>query len=303
MERLLINNSENISVKKIVIGLPKGSLQDSTFEIFRKAGYNIKLSDRSYFPVIDDIEIECVLLRAQEIPRYVDDGVLDAGITGWDWVEETSADVVSAGELLYAKQGLGQVKWVLAVANESKIKSVKDLEGGIIATELVNVTKEYLKKSNVNAKVEFSWGATEIKARGLADAIVDVTETGSSLRANNLRVIDTLLTSTTRIIANKNSWNNDWKQKKIKEVLMLLKGVLMAETKVEMLMNVRKKDLEAVLKILPALNTPTISELTNKEWCDVITIVDKNIVRSMIPKLKDAGAEGIVEIPINRIIE
>jgi len=299
MQRLAKNNSE----KKIVIALPKGSLEESTLEIFRKAGYNIKISDRSYFPSIDDPEIECVLLRAQEIARYVEDGVLDAGITGWDWVGETNADVIDAAELLYAKQGVGQVKWVLAVANESPIKTVKDLNGKIIATELVNVTKEYLKKNGVKAKVEFSWGATEIKARGIADAIVDVTETGSSLKANNLRIIDTLLDSTTRVIANKDSWKNEWKQKKIKEVIMLLKGVLLAETKVEMLMNVRRKDLDAVLKVLPALNTPTISELSNKEWCDVITIVDKKTVRQLIPKLKEAGAEGIVEIPLNRIIE
>lgn len=288
---------------KIVLGLPKGSLQESTFKIFEKAGYNLKVDERSYFPSIDDPEIECVLLRAQEIATYVEDGVLDVGITGYDWVQETGSQVEEVGELIYAKQGLKAVKWVLAVANESPIQSVKDLEGKRIATEVVNLTKAYLKKNKVNAKVEFSWGATEIKARGLVDAIVDVTETGSSLRANNLRVVDTLLESTTRMIANKESWKNAWKQKKMKEVMMLLKGVLLAETKVEMLMNVRKKDVPAVLKVLPALNTPTISELSNKEWCDVITIVDKAIVRNLIPKLKDAGAEGIVEIPINRIIE
>lgn len=288
---------------KIVLGLPKGSLQESTFKIFEKAGYNLKVDDRSYFPSIDDPEIECVLLRAQEIATYVEDGVLDVGITGFDWVQESGSNVQEVGELIYAKQGLKAVKWVLAVANESPIQSVKDLEGKRIATEVVNLTKAYLKNNKVNAKVEFSWGATEIKARGLVDAIVDVTETGSSLRANNLRVVDTLLQSTTRMIANKESWKNAWKQKKMKEVMMLLKGVLLAETKVEMLMNVRKKDVPAVLKVLPALNTPTISELSNKEWCDVITIVDKSIVRNLIPKLKEAGAEGIVEIPINRIIE
>jgi ATP phosphoribosyltransferase len=299
MERLKRNNGE----KKIVLALPKGSLQDATLEIFRKAGYNVRISDRSYYPLIDDHEIECVLLRAQEIARYVEDGVLDCGITGSDWVMETEADVQDVGDLLYAKQGLGVVKWVLAVANESDIKSVQDLNGKIIATELVNATKRYLKEKGVNAKVEFSWGATEIKARGIADAIVDVTETGSSLRANNLRIIDTLLTSNTKLIANKESWGNEWKQKKMKELMMLLKGVLLAETKVEMLMNVKKKDLSTVLSILPALNTPTVSELSNKEWCDVITIVDKSIVRNLIPKLKEAGAEGIVEIPLNRIIE
>ena len=289
--------------KKIILGLPTGSLKELTFKIFEKAGYNLQTEDRSYFPSIDDPEIECVLLRAQEIATYVEDGVLDAGITGYDWVKETNSSVEEVGELIYAKQGLKAVKWVLAVADESSIKTVKDLEGKRIATEVVNLTKDYLKKNKVNAKVEFSWGATEIKARGLADAIVEVTETGSSLKANNLRVIDTLLESTTRMIANKKSWKDEWKQKKLKEVMMLLKGVLLAETKVEMLMNVRKKDLGRVIKLLPALNTPTISELSNKEWCDVITIVDKSIVRNLIPRLKEAGAEGIVEIPLNRIIE
>ncbi|MEI7719232.1 MAG: ATP phosphoribosyltransferase [archaeon] len=299
MDRLQRNKGEH----KIILGLPKGSLQDSTFKIFEKAGYNLRVDDRSYFPTIDDVEIECVLLRAQEIGTYVEDGVLDAGITGIDWVKETNAQVEEVGELIYAKQGLKPVKWVLAVANESPVQSVKDLEGKRIATEVVNLTKSYLKANGVTAKVEFSWGATEIKARGLVDAIVDVTETGSSLRANNLRVVDTLLTSTTRMIANKESWKDEWKQKKMKEVMMLLKGVLLAETKVEMLMNVRKTDLQKVLSVLPALNTPTVSELSNKDWCDVITIVDKTAARSLIPKLKEAGAEGIVEIPINRIIE
>ncbi|MDP3882329.1 MAG: ATP phosphoribosyltransferase [Nanoarchaeota archaeon] len=299
----MVLGKNNGDAKKIIIGLPKGSLQDSTLEIFRKAGYNIKISDRSYFPMIDDPEINCVLLRAQEIARYVEDGVLDAGITGFDWITETKSDVQEVGELVYAKQGLGKVRWVLAVANESDINSVKDLQGKIIATELVNTTKDYLAKNGVDAIVEFSWGATEIKARGIADAIVDVTETGSSLKANNLRIVDTLMTSTTRLIAGKESWADPWKQKKLKEVYMLLKGVLLAETKVEMLMNVRKENLQAVLKVLPALNSPTISELSNKEWCDVITIVEKSIVREIIPKLKEAGAEGIVEIPLNRIIE
>ncbi len=299
MDRLQRNKGEH----KIILGLPKGSLQDSTFKIFEKAGYNLRVDDRSYFPTIDDVEIECVLLRAQEIGTYVEDGVLDAGITGIDWVKETNAQVEEVGELIYAKQGLKPVKWVLAVANESPVQSVKDLEGKRIATEVVNLTKSYLKANGVTAKVEFSWGATEIKARGLVDAIVDVTETGSSFRANNLRVVDTLLTSTTRMIANKESWKDEWKQKKMKEVMMLLKGVLLAETKVEMLMNVRKTDLQKVLSVLPALNTPTVSELSNKDWCDVITIVDKTAARSLIPKLKEAGAEGIVEIPINRIIE
>jgi len=292
-----------IQNNKILIALPKGSLQEATFEIFRKAGFNIRVNDRSYYPSIDDPEIELTLLRAQEIARYVEDGVLDAGITGYDWIKETKADVQEVGELIYAKQGLGKVKWVLAVANESSVKDVKDLQGKIIATELVNATKEYFKEKNIDVKVEFSWGATEIKARGIADAIVDVTETGSSLKANNLRVIDTLLTSTTRLISNKDSWNNPWKQKKLKELMLLLKGILLAETKVQILMNVRKKDLEKVIKILPALNTPTVSALSDKGWYDVMTIVDKKEVRTLAPILKEAGAEGIVELFINRIIE
>lgn len=291
------------SDKKIILGLPKGSLQESTFKIFEKAGYNLSVSERSYFPSIDDPEIEVVLLRAQEIATYVEDGVLDAGITGYDWIKETRSDVQEVGELIYAKQGLKSVKWVLAVADESPIKSVKDLEGKRIATEVVNLTRDYLEKNRVNAKVEFSWGATEIKARGLVDAIVDVTETGSSLKANNLRVVDVLLQSTTRIIANRESWKNEWKKKKLNEIMMLLKGVLLAETKVQMLMNVRKEHLEAVCKILPALNTPTISTLSATGWYDVMAIVDKTSVRSLIPRLKEAGAEGIVEVPLNRIIE
>lgn len=297
-----LNSNGKTNKKKIVLGLPAGSLQESTFELFKKAGYNLRVGDRSYFPSIDDQEIECVLLRAQEIGTYVEDGVLDAGITGIDWVKESGADVEEVEELIYGKVGLKPVKWVLAVANESPIKTVKDLEGKRIATEVVNLTNNYLKQNDVKSKVEFSWGATEIKARGLVDAIVEVTETGSSLRANNLRVIDTLMESTTRLIANKKSWKEEWKQKKLKELAMLLKGVLLAETKVEVLMNIRKKDVEKVIDILPALNTPTVSELTDKRWVDVITIIDKTEVRKLIPKLKGAGAEGIVEIPINRII-
>jgi len=292
----------SLGEKKIIIGIPKGSLEEATFELFKKAGFSLGSPGRSYFPTIDDDEIECVLLRSQEMARYVEDGVLDVGITGYDWVKETNSDVVEIEELIYAKQSKRPVKWVLAVAEESNIQSVQDLNGKIIATEVVNLTKKYLEEKGVDAKVEFSWGATEIKARGVADAIVDVTETGSSLRANNLRVIDTILESTTRLIANKESMKDEWKKKKIEGLAMLLKGVLAAESKVEMLMNVRKVDLDKVLAILPALNTPTISELSNPEWVDVITIVDKKIARKIIPLLKGAGAEGIVEIPINRII-
>ena len=299
MERLKGNGDD----KKIIIGLPKGSLEESTFDILKKAGYDIKVDSRSYFPSIDDPEIECVLLRAQEIATFVEDGVLDAGITGKDWIMENEADVVEIAELMYAKRGLGKVRWVLAVPNDSPIKNVKDLEGKRIATEAVKMVQNYLKKNGVNAKVEFSWGATEIKAPMLVDAIVDITETGSSLRANNLRIIDTLLESTTRIIFNKESYKDDWKRKKIEELAMLVKGVLLAETKVGLMMNVRKKDVDAVLLVLPALQNPTISELSNKEWCDIITIVNKKDVRKLIVLLKNAGAEGIVEYPLNKIIE
>jgi len=299
MERLKGNGDD----KKIIIGLPKGSLEESTFDILKKAGYDIKVDSRSYFPSIDDPEIECVLLRAQEIATFVEDGVLDAGITGKDWIMENEADVVEIAELMYAKRGLGKVRWVLAVPNDSPIKNVKDLEGKRIATEAVKMVQNYLKKNGVNAKVEFSWGATEIKAPMLVDAIVDITETGSSLRANNLRIVDTLLESTTRIIFNKESYKDDWKRKKIEELAMLVKGVLLAETKVGLMMNVRKKDVDAVLLVLPALQNPTISELSNKEWCDIITIVNKKDVRKLIVLLKNAGAEGIVEYPLNKIIE
>ncbi len=299
MERLKNNGND----KKIVIGLPKGSLEESTFDILKKAGYDIKVDSRSYFPSIDDPEIECVLLRAQEIATFVEDGVLDAGITGKDWIMENEADVVEIAELMYAKRGLGKVRWVLAVPNDSPIKNVKDLEGKRIATEAVKMVQNYLKKNGVNAKVEFSWGATEIKAPMLVDAIVDITETGSSLRANNLRIVDTLLESTTRIIFNKESYKDDWKRKKIEELAMLVKSVLLAETKVGLMMNVRKKDVDAVLLVLPALQNPTISELSNKEWCDIITIVNKKDVRKLIVLLKNAGAEGIVEYPLNKIIE
>jgi ATP phosphoribosyltransferase len=289
--------------KKIILGIPKGSLQEATFEIFKKAGYNINVASRSYFPTIDDPEIECVLLRAQEIAMYVEDGVLDVGITGRDWVVENKADVFEVEELIYSKQGRKPVKWVLAVHNDSPIQSVKDLEGKRIATEAVNLTTQYLKDNNVSAKVEFSWGATEIKTPRLVDAIVDITETGSSLRANNLRIVDTLLESTTRMVANNDSIKNPWKKKKINEIAMLLKSVLLAQTKVGLMMNVRNDDLDKVLKVLPALQNPTISKLSDSDWCDVITIVDTKLVRELIPGLKDAGAEGIVEYPLNKVID
>src|SRR3989338_4200721 len=289
--------------KILKLGIPKGSLQERTFAMFKKAGFNISLSDsRSYFPQIDDPEMECILIRAQEIARYVQDGVLDCGLTGKDWVMENKADVVEVADLVYAKKGLGKVKWVLAVSNNSNIKTVKDLEGKRIATEAVNLTKEYLKKNNVKAEVEFSWGATEVKVPELVDAIVEITETGSSLRANNLRIIDTLLESTTKFVANKNSIKDAWKRKKIEEIAMLLKGAIAAEESVGLMMNVEKKNLDKVLSVLPALKNPTISSLSDENWVAVNAIVKEKVVREIVFKLKEAGAQGIVEYPLNKII-
>ncbi len=289
--------------KKILkLGIPKGSLQESTIKMLEKAGFKVKAEERSYFPSIDDPEIECMLIRAQEMSRYVEDGALDAGITGKDWIMENKSEVVEVADLIYAKRGLGKVKWVLAVPNESKIRSVNDLEGKRIATEAVNLTKDYLKMNNVNAIVEFSWGATEVKPPRLADAIVEITETGSSLRANNLRIVETIIESTTKLIANKKSWADNWKKEKIKQIAMLLQGAINAEEKVGLMMNVRKKDIEKILKALPALQKPTIAELSDKQWVDITTIIDERLVRELIPKLKEAGAQGIVEFPLNKII-
>ncbi|MBW2980640.1 ATP phosphoribosyltransferase [Candidatus Woesearchaeota archaeon] len=289
-------------MKKLKLGIPKGSLQESTIKLFKKAGYNVRVSERSYYPDIDDVEIECMLIRAQEMARYVEDGVLDAGITGKDWVMENKADVVEVADMVYSKSGLGKVKWVLAVPNDSKIRSVKDLKGKKIATEAVGLTKQYLKKNKVDAEVEFSWGATEVKPPKLADAIVEVTETGSSLKANNLRIVDVVLESNTKLIANNASYKDSWKKKKIETISMLLLGAIAAQQKVGLMMNVKKKDLGRLLKVLPALQKPTISELSVKDWVDVNTIVEEKIVRDIIPKLKEAGAQGIVEYPLNKII-
>ena len=300
---MVLNKVNGNGEKKIVLGLPSGSLQDNTLELLKKAGFDIQVSSRSYFPTVDDPEIEVILLRAQEIAIFVEDGVLDVGITGKDWIIENGADVEEVEELIYAKQGLRPVRWVLAVPEDSPINSVKDLEGKRIATEAMNLTETYLKKNNVHAKVEFSWGATEIKTPRLVDAIVDLTETGSSLRAHKLRIVDTLLESTTRLIANKESWKEPWKRKKIEELSMLLKGVLTAEKKVGIMMNVRKKDLDKIISVLPALQNPTVTELSDKTWCDVLTIVDKDNLKKLIPQLKESGAEGIVEFPLNKIID
>ncbi|MDO8525679.1 MAG: ATP phosphoribosyltransferase [Candidatus Omnitrophota bacterium] len=287
---------------KLKLGIPKGSLQDATVRMFKKAGFNLGISERSYFPSIDDDEIEVILFRAQEMSRYVEDGILDVGITGNDWILENSSKVIRVAELIYAKQSMRPVRWVLAVPEASKIKSVKGLKGKSIATELVNVTRDYLKKNKVKADVEFSWGATEVKAAIGVDAIVEVTETGSSLRANKLREIATVCRSTTQLIANSKSWSAPWKRRKIENLAMLLKGAILAEEMVGLKMNVMKRDLKAVLELLPAMKKPTISELSDPAWADVDTIIDEKTVRYLIPRLKRAGAQGIIEYPLNKVI-
>lgn len=289
--------------KVLKLGIPKGSLQEATTRLFEKAGYSLSFRSRSYFPSIDDNEIECMLIRAQEMARYVEDGVLDAGITGKDWILENRARVKEIAELPYSKQSAGPVRWVLAVPNDSQIKRVTDLEGKRIATEAVNLTKDYLKRSGVKATVEFSWGATEVKPPKLADAIVEITETGSSLRANNLRIVDTILESTTRFFMNKEAYKDPWKRRKAERVVMLLKGAIAAVGQVGLMMNAKKVDLEKILKILPALKKPTISDLSDKDWVDINTIINEKLSRDLIPKLKEAGASGIVEYPLNKIIE
>ena len=287
---------------KLKLGIPKGSLENATIELFRRAGYVITTSTRSYFPAIDDPEIECMLIRAQEMARYVEDGILDAGLTGRDWVQENEAYVVAVADLVYAKQSFGKVRWVLAVPETSAAKSVKDLEGKIIATELVRTTERYLAQHGVKAKVEFSWGATEVKPPVLADAIVEVTETGSSLRANKLKIIDTVMESNTQLIANVASWKDPWKQPKLSDLKMLLEGAIHALGKVGLMMNVSRECLSAVLAVLPALKRPTISSLSEEGWVAVNTILDESTVREIIPRLKAAGAEGIVEYPLNKIV-
>jgi ATP phosphoribosyltransferase len=287
---------------KLKLGIPKGSLENATVELFRRAGFQITTSSRSYFPAIDDPEIECMLIRAQEMARYVEDGVLDAGLTGRDWVEENEAKVENVADLIYAKQSFGKVRWVLAVPEASPFKTVKDLEGKIIATELVAATKRYLARNGVTAKVEFSWGATEVKPPELADAIVEVTETGSSLRANKLRIVETVLESNTQLIANVDSWEDSEKRRKLEDISMLLQGAIAALGKVGLMLNVRKADLAAVLRVLPALKRPTISTLSEDGWLAVNTILEESTVRTIIPRLKAAGAQGIVEYPLNKII-
>jgi len=285
------------------LGLPAGSLQEATADLFRRAGYKITYTSRSYYPYIDDEEIECVLIRAQEMARYVEDGALDAGLTGYDWVVETGAEVVEAAELVFSKVSRRPVRWVLCVPEDSPVRTVKDLEGKRIATEAVGITQRYLARHGVNAKVEFSWGATEVKPPKLADAIVEVTETGSSLRANNLRIVDEVLVSTTRFIANKQAWQNPWKRGKIEDIVLMLRGAMAAEGKVSLMMNVPRARLDEVLGFLPALQKPTVADLADPNWVAIITICDESFVRCVIPRLKAAGATGIVEQPVTKLIE
>src|SRR5512136_2917717 len=282
---------------KLKLGIPKGSLENATIDLFRRAGFSITTGSRSYFPAVDDPEIECMLIRAQEMARYVEDGVLDAGLTGRDWVEETEAHVQTVADLIYAKQSFGKVRWVLAVPESSPVQTVKDLQGKIIATELVGATKRYLAEHGVTAKVEFSWGATEVKPPELADAIVELTETGSSLRANKLRIVETMLESTTRLVANRKAWQDPWKRKKIENMAMLLQGALAAEEKVGLKMNVPKKALKEIIGILPAMHSPTVSQQTDPAWVSLEVMLDEKQARSLIPRLKRRGASGIIEYP------
>jgi ATP phosphoribosyltransferase len=287
---------------KLRLGIPKGSLQESTIALLKRAGLNIYTSSRSYFANTDDPDIECMLIRAQEMSRYVDHGALDCGLTGKDWVIENGLDVVTAAELVYAKQSLGKVRWVLAVPEDSEFQKAEDLTGKIIATELVNVTRNYFFSRNVPVKVEFSWGATEVKPPTLADAIVEITETGSSLRANRLRIIETVLESSTQLIANKNSWGETWKRRKIENLGLMLCGAIYAQGRVGLMLNVRKQDLNGVLAVLPALQKPTISALSDGEWVAVNTIIEETTAWKIMPQLKAAKAEGIVEYPLNKVV-
>lgn len=289
-------------MKPLRLGLPKGSLQDATVQLFARAGWRITANSRSYYPAIDDPEITCMLVRAQEMARYVETGALDAGITGRDWVLETGADVVEIAELPYAKQSLAPVRWVLAVPEEAPVHSPKDLEGKVIATEVVNLTQKYLARHGVKARVEFSWGATEVKVPQLADAIVEVTETGSSLRAHRLRIVDTVLESRTVFIANRAAAADSWSAEKISHLVLLLQGAIAAYNKVGIMLNVRREHLDAVLNALPALKNPTISTLSDPDWVAINTIVDEDVVRHLIPRLKAAQAQGIVEYPLNKIV-
>ena len=285
------------------LGIPAGSLQEATAELFRRAGYQISFHSRNYFPEMDDDQVECMLIRAQEMARYVEDGVLDAGLTGYDWIMETGADVHEVAELVFSKVSRRPVRWVLCVPNDSPVKTVADLEGARVATEAVGLTERFFKKHGVSAKIEFSWGATEVKPPKLADAIVEVTETGSSLRANSLRIVDEVLQSTTRFIANRTAYQDDWKRQKIDDIALMLQGAIAAEGKVGLMINVPKECLPRVLQLLPAIQKPTVSNLADQEWVDVITVLDETVVRTIVPRLKEAGARGIVEYPLSKVIE
>jgi ATP phosphoribosyltransferase len=284
------------------MGLPKGSLQEAALAKMAKAGFNIQVSSRSYIPYVDDEHLMVRLIRAQEISRYVEHGYLDCGITGHDWVVENGSDVREVGEFQFSKATSQPARWVLAVPDESPIKSPRDLGGKRIATEVVNITKRYLRQHGVKAEVEFSWGATEVKAHELVDAIVEITETGASLRANRLRIVDTLLVSTPRLIVNHNSWKDAWKRRKIETLAMLLRGALEAESKVGLKMNLERKNLDRLLRALPALRNPTVANLSQPDWVAIETIIDEKVVRELIPRLKAAGAEGIIEYPLNKVV-
>ena len=286
----------------VILGLPKGSLQDATFNMMRKAGFNVQAGARSYVPSVDDPALQCRLIRPQEISRYVELGLLDAGITGYDWIYENNSDVLEVSEMCYSKATSRPVRWVLAVPNDSAIQSVKDLQGKRIATEAVGLTRRYLAQNSVEAEVEFSWGATEVKAPELVDAIVELTETGSSLRANNLRIVDTVLTSTTRLIANKKSWGDTEKRAKIEQLAMLLQGALAAESRVLIKMNVPSDRVAAVSAILPSLHAPTVNKLNDEKWVAIESVVEEKIVRDIVPPLRAAGATGIIELPLNKVI-
>jgi ATP phosphoribosyltransferase len=288
--------------RKLKLGIPKGSLQDATIALFERAGWRIYANGRSYFPAIDDAEIECMLIRAQEMARYVEKGVLDAGLTGIDWVVESGLDVESVTSLTYAKQSRSKVRWVLAVPEDSGFERAEDLEGKTIATELVEVTKRYFAEKQVAVKVEFSWGATEVKPPNLADAVVEVTETGSSLRANRLRIIDTVMESETRLIANRRCMQDAWKREKVDKLALMLNGAIAAQGQVGLMLNVRKENLDAVLQVMPALNSPTVSPLRDPAWVAVNTILEEGVVRDVLPKMKAAGAAGIVEYPLNKVV-
>jgi len=289
--------------KTLRLAIPNGNLQQATVDLFGKAGYNMVVRERSYFPTVDDDDIECMLVRPQEQPRYVQDGIIDAGITGYDWIKETGSNVIEVAEMTYSKVSRRPTRWVFVVPDDSPVKTIKDLEGKRIATELTNLTREYLEKSGVKALVEYSFGATEVKPGLLADAIVEATETGNSLRANNLRILDTLIESTPRLIASPQAWEDPWKRQKIEDIALMLKAVMAAEGKVWLSMNVKRDDLDAVVEILPALDTPTVNSLADPTWVEVTTIVDETVVRVIVPKLKKAGAHGIVEYPLNKIID